>query len=97
MRNRNPDGPAYLLLLKKYGLVNPREYDAFHLYMRLCEDEVVSERSKKLAAGKRAAYLAGFASGYKHAATVLQQMSKKDLAALRARLGIRPEKEFAVR
>ena len=95
MRRRNPDGPAYLLLMKKYGLVNPREFDGFHVYMRLCEDEVVSERSKKMA-GKRAPYLAGFASGYKYAEFVLKQMSAKDLAALKQRLGVKPEREYAV-
>jgi hypothetical protein len=94
MRRRNPDSPEYLKLLKKHGLVSSREIDGFHLYMRLCEDSIVRERSKKVAAAKRPEYLAGFASGYKYAEFVLKQMSAKDLAALKMRLGVHPVPEY---
>jgi hypothetical protein len=88
---RKTDTPAYALLLVKHGLLSPRvsSVDAFGLWMRLCEDPVVRERSKKKAAGKRPAYLASFASGYKYAEFVLKQMSIKDLEALKNRLGVR--------
>jgi len=97
MKRQHTEGePAYMALLRKHGLINPRQMDAFHLWMRLCEDPVVRERGKKKAAAKRPAHMASFASGYSYADFVLKQMTPKELAALKQRLGIRPEKEFAV-
>jgi hypothetical protein len=88
-KRRNPDGPAYALLLVKHGLLSPRvtSVDAFGLWCRLCEDPVVRERSKKRAARQKPGYLASFASGYKFASAVLNAMSKADLEKLKQRLG----------
>jgi hypothetical protein len=90
--------PAYFSLLVRHKLLSPRlsSVDAFGLWMRLCEDPVVRERSMKKAAARRPAYLASFASGYSHAEFVLKQMTAKELQALKQRLGVRPEREFAV-
>jgi hypothetical protein len=97
MRKRNLEQP-HLMLLVKHKLISPRASatDVWAMWQRVCEDSVVVERSKKKAAGKRPAYLAAFASGYSHAEFVLKQMSVKDLQALRDRLGVRPDKQFAV-
>jgi hypothetical protein len=95
-RRRNPDGPAYLLLLKKHGLVNPREIDGFHLWMRLCESPEVVKRAKKYAARQRPDYVSGFGIGYHYAEKVLNAMKPRELAALKQSLGIRPEREYAV-
>jgi hypothetical protein len=95
---KKTDQPAYAVLLIRNKLLSPRatSADAFSLWCRLCEDPEVVKRSQKMAAAKRPAYLASFASGYKYAEFVLKQMDAKSLQALRGRLGIRPVKEFAV-
>jgi hypothetical protein len=96
MRKRNTEGRPYVLLMQQFGLLSPRYVgDAFHLWMQLCEDRVVRERSQKFAARKRADYLPSVMAGYSYASRVLQQMTPRELAALKVRLGVRPEKEFA--
>jgi hypothetical protein len=97
-QNRS-DLPAYMTMMIRHKIISPRAStsDGFGMWMRLCEDTVVRERSMKKAAAKRPAYLASFASGYSHAEFVLKQMTQKELQALRDRLGVRPEKEFAVK
>jgi hypothetical protein len=57
MRRKTLDGvPAYLTLLRKHGLVNPREIDGFHLWMSPCESPEVVKRAKKYAARQRPKY-----------------------------------------
>jgi len=98
MREQHSEQP-HLLLLMKHKLISPRAsaQEVFAMWCRLCEDTVIVERSKKKSAGKRPAYLASFASGYSNAEFVLKQMSERERQELRQRLGVRPEKEFAVR
>ena len=98
MRKQNSEQP-HLMLLVKHKLISPRAsaQEVFAMWCRLCEDAVIVERSKKKAAAKRPLYLASFASGYSNAEFVLKQMKPSELAALRVRLGVRPEKEFAVK
>jgi hypothetical protein len=95
-RRRNAGTPAYLMLLKKHGLVNPREIDGFHLWMRLCESPEVVKRAKKYAARQRPEYVSGFGIGYSFCEKVLNAMKPSELAELKLSLGIKPEKEFAV-
>jgi hypothetical protein len=98
MRKQNSEQP-HLMLLVKHKLISPRasSQEVFGMWCRLCEDAVIVERSKKKSAGKRPAYLASFASGYSNAEFVLKQMSERERQELRQRLGVRSEKEFAVR
>jgi hypothetical protein len=99
MRKRNPDGPAYLTLLRKHGLLSPRgvtSVDPFGLWMRLCESPEVVKRAKKYAARQRPDYITGVGVGYLHAEKVLNAMSKADLEALKRQLGVQPVREFAV-
>jgi hypothetical protein len=99
MRNKNSSElPAHTLLMVKHGLLNPRASSctAFGLWMRLCEDNIVRERSQKYSARKRADYLPSVMAGYSYAAKVLNAMTAKERQALRQRLGVKPEKEFSV-
>ena len=64
--------------------------------MRVCEDPVIVARSRKREAKPRPAYLASVVSGYGHASAVINAMTAKELQQLKERLGIRPEREYAV-
>ena len=87
-----------MTLLMRHKIISPRAStsDAWHYWQRVCEDGVVRERSMKRAARKRPDYLASVMAGYSYASAVLNGMTPKEFAALRERLGVRPEKEFAV-
>jgi len=95
MREKNEGFNNYTMLLIRHGFISPREsgQSAWYVWTRIAEDREVLKRVQKRM-GKN---FSGAVSGYGHGAAVLAAMNKRDLAALKERLGIRPDKEFAVR
>jgi hypothetical protein len=94
-----PQSPAYTVLLMRHKIISPRAtaIDSWGMWQRVCEDSVVRERSMKRAAKHRPHQIPSVHAAYTYAAPVLNAMTVKELQALRERLGVRPEKEFAVR
>lgn len=96
MRKQNTEAGfgSYTVLLIRLGFVSPRAtpQDCWGMWCRLVESPEILKRVKK----RMGRNFSGSVSGYSHGAAVLAAMSKRDLASLRERLGIRPEKEFAV-
>lgn len=87
--------PAFQSLMVKHGFLSPRSSSEsmFGLWMRVCEDSVVRERSNARMARKKPNYIASFAAGYAHTSAVLNAMTPCDIQQLRERLHIRPVKE----
>jgi hypothetical protein len=85
---------SYTTLLVSLGFVSPRTdaQQCWGTWQRICEDREVLKRVKK----REGKNFSGSVSGYSHGAAVLAAMSSKDLSALKNRLGIKPEREYAV-
>lgn len=92
------NGPAFAHLMVKHRFLSPRSSaeSMFGMWMRVCEDVVVRERSNARMARKKPNYLASFAAGYVHTAAVLNCMTPREIQQLRERLNIQPVREFAV-
>lgn len=97
-KREDENQPAFAALMVKHGLLPPRSSadSRFAMFMRVCEDHTIRERSNKRMARKKPAYLASFAAGYVNTAAVLNAMSPKEIQQLRERLNISPVREFAV-
>ena len=82
----------------KHGILSPKAsaVDGFHLWMMLCEDTVVRQRSIARAKRHRPHQQPSVHAGYTYAAPVLNAMTAKELQQLKARLGIKPDREYAV-
>lgn len=95
MKKKTEGFGNYMTLLASLGFISPRAdaMQAWHMWMRVAESPEVLNRVKKRM-GKN---FSGPVSGYSHGPAALNAMSKKDLAALKTRLGIQPEVERAVR
>jgi len=91
--------PAYTVLLMRHKIISPRAsaMDAWHYWHRICEDPIVRERAMKRAAKHRPHQQPSIHAAYNYAAPVLNSMKAAELQALRDRLGVRPEKQFAVK
>jgi hypothetical protein len=92
------NGPAFAHLMVKHRFLSPRSSSEsmFGMWMRVCEDVVVRERSNARMARKKPNYLASFAAGYAHVSAVLNAMTPREIEQLRERLHIKPFREFAV-
>jgi len=90
--------PAFTALMIRHSFLSPRSSPEsfFGMWMRVCEDPIVRERSNKRTARKKPEYLASFAAGYAHVSAVLNAMTPREVQQLRERLNIRPVREYAV-
>jgi hypothetical protein len=89
-RQKESQMPAFTALMIRHGLLFPNcsSDAAFGLWLRICEDPIVRERSRKREARKKPAYLTSVAAGYAHASSVLNAMTPKEVQQLRERLGV---------
>ncbi len=94
MKRKIEDFSSYTMLLIRHGLLSPRATpsDAWGVWTQVCCDRVVMARCKK----RLGRNWCGEVSSYAHAGPVIAAMDAKSLTALKNRLGIRPQKEFAV-
>jgi hypothetical protein len=97
----NGDGeskPTFQTLMLKHGFLSPRSSSdsIFGMWLRVCEDEVVRERSNARMARNRPHHLPTVTAGFIHVSAVLNAMTKQEIHELRLRLNIRPVREYAV-
>jgi hypothetical protein len=91
-RRENSQLPAFKALMIRHGFLDKHSSpsDAFGLWVGVCEDPVVRERSQKREARQRPRYLPSVAAGYAHSSRVIDAMKPKEIQQLKERLNIRP-------
>ena len=93
-KREDQNGPAFAALMVRHGFLPPRSSpeSLFGMWVQVCEDIVVRERSNARMARKRPGYIASFAAGYGHVSAVLNAMTPREIQQLRERLHIQPAK-----